>query len=70
MERKDIKVWYDQEGDYLEVMFENKVGYFRATDNDLVMEKVDEKGHILGFSVQQVSTVKKTPLEVTLAQSL
>lgn len=70
MERKDIKVWYDQEGDYLEVIFENKAGYFRETDNDLVMEKVDEEGHILGFSVQQVSAAKKTPLEVTLAQAL
>lgn len=63
---KAIKVWYDPEGDYLEVIFEKKAGYFRATDNDLVMEKVDKSGHILGFSVQNVSTVKKKPLEATL----
>jgi len=68
MERKAIKVWYDQEGDYLEVIFENKAGYFRATDNDLVMEKVDEEGNVLGFSVQQVSAVKNKPLEATLSQ--
>lgn len=66
METKGIKVWYDPEGDFLEVIFENKAGYFRETDNDLVMEKVDDEGHVLGFSVQQISTVKRKPLEATL----
>ena len=66
MDQRNVKVWYDPEGDYLEVIFENKAGYFRETDNDLVMEKVDEEGNILGFSVQKVSSVKKHPLEVTL----
>jgi len=69
MERKAIKVWYDPEGDYLEVMFENKPGYFRETDNDMVMEKVDEEGHVVGFSVQEVSGVKQRPLEATLAEA-
>jgi hypothetical protein len=30
MERKLVKVWYDAEGDYLEVVFERKEGYFRG----------------------------------------
>ena len=38
---KEIKIWYDKEGDYLEVLFERKAGYFRETENDAVMEKVD-----------------------------
>jgi len=33
MERKHMKVWYDAEGDYLEVIFERKEGYFRETAN-------------------------------------
>jgi len=37
MERKHVKVWYDAEGDYLEVVFERKEGYFRETANDQVM---------------------------------
>jgi len=28
---KEIKIWYDSEGDYLEVIFERKAGYFRET---------------------------------------
>ena len=66
MASKNVRVWYDSEGDYLEVIFEKKEGYFKATDNDQVMEKVDSKGNILGFSVLKVSTVKHKPLDVTL----
>ena len=38
----DVRVWYDREGDYLEVLFERKSGYFRETQSDAVMEKVDD----------------------------
>jgi hypothetical protein len=30
------------------------------------MEKVDEAGNLLGFSVMKVSALKKAPLEVAL----
>jgi uncharacterized protein YuzE len=66
MAERKVKIWYDAEGDYLEVIFEEKAGYFRETSNDQVMEKVDDDGNILGFSVLKVSAVKKTPLEVSL----
>lgn len=61
-----VKMWFDPEGDYLEVIFEQKPGYFRETENDQVMEKVDEAGNIIGFSVLRVSALKKTPLEIAL----
>ncbi len=66
MERKIVKLWYDPEGDFLEVSFERKEGFFRATESDQVMEKVDKDGNILGFSVLKVSSLKNTPLEVSL----
>ncbi len=66
MERKTLKVWYDPEGDYLEVIFDQKEGYFRETENDQVMEKVDPQGNVLGFSVLRVSSLKAKPLEVAL----
>ena len=46
---KEIKVWYDKEGDYLEVIFERKAGYFRQTENDAVMEKLMRKETLSGF---------------------
>ncbi len=66
MAKKIIKLWYDREGDYLEVLFEKKPGYFRQTASDQVMEKIDENGNVLGFSVMKVSKVRRKPLEVAL----
>jgi uncharacterized protein YuzE len=68
---EEVRVWYDDEGDYLEVLFERKKGYFRETDNDAVMEKVDEEGHIIGFSILKVSALKgQPPLAMTLKKPM
>lgn len=68
---KEIRIWYDKEGDYLEVLFERKAGYFRETDIDAVMEKVDEEGNIIGFSILKVSALKeKKPLSISLKNHL
>jgi len=48
--KKEIKIWYDKEGDFLEVLFDIKPGFFKDTDDDAIMEKVDNEGNILGFS--------------------
>lgn len=55
---KNVTIWYDQEGDYLEVLFERKKGYFRETENDAVMEKVGHDGRVIGFSILNVSAAK------------
>ena len=66
MADRKVKVWYDREGDFLEVIFDQREGYFRETANDHVMEKVDMQGRVLGFSVLKVSSLTKAPLEVVL----
>lgn len=66
MAGKTIRVWYDPEGDFLEVIFDQSPGYFRETSNDQVMEKVDENDKVLGFSVLKVSSLRDEPLEVAL----
>jgi uncharacterized protein YuzE len=64
---KEIKIWYDEEGDYLEVIFEQKAGYFKETSNDAVMKKVDTAGNIIGFSILKVSALRgQKPLAMTL----
>ncbi len=66
-----VKVWFDKEGDYLEVLFSDKPGYMRETDNDAVMERVDEEGNLLGFSVLGVSNLEsKKPLVAELISSV
>ncbi|MFB6230360.1 MAG: DUF2283 domain-containing protein [Salinibacter sp.] len=48
---KDTTVWYGRKGDYLEVLFRQKEGYFRETENDAAIEKVDPEGHVIGCSL-------------------
>ena len=63
-----VKVWFDPEGDFLEVQFADAPGYMRETANEAVMERVDERGHIIGFSILGVSRFRKDrPLEAELA---
>jgi uncharacterized protein YuzE len=64
---QQVKIWYDPEGDFLEVLFSDKAGYMRETNNDAVMERVDENGNILGFTVMQVSRLaRQKPLVADL----
>ena len=64
--KRPVRIWYDREGDFLEVMFERKPGYFRQTSSEQVMEKVDEDGNLIGFHVLRASRVTQ-PLELELA---
>jgi uncharacterized protein YuzE len=66
MAEKRVKIRFDPEGDYLEVIFENREGYFRQTANDQVMEKVDREGNLLGFSILRVSSLTSKPLDIAL----
>ena len=66
--KQHVAVWYDREGDFREVMFAQKEGYFRETAHDQVMEKVDRDGAILGFHVLKVSRLTQ-PLDVELVMT-
>jgi uncharacterized protein YuzE len=62
-----VKLWFDAEADYLEVRFSDAAGYQKETGHDAVMERVDDNGNIIGFSILGVSRFKKDkPLEADL----
>ncbi len=62
-----VKLWFDPEGDYLEVIFSDAPGYMRETKSDAVMQRVDERGRLIGFSILGVSKFQKDhPLEAEL----
>ena len=54
-----VKVWFDAEADYLEVRFSDAAGYEKETQHDAVMERVDQQGRVIGFSILGVSRFKK-----------
>jgi uncharacterized protein YuzE len=51
---KQISVWYDREGDYLEVTFANRKGYFKDAGEDLFI-RVDQKDRVIGFAILNFS---------------
>jgi hypothetical protein len=55
---ENISVWFDKEADLLEVSFEDKIGYFKETEDDRVMVRVDMEDRIIGFHISGVSTIK------------
>jgi uncharacterized protein YuzE len=62
-----VKVWFDAEGDFLEVRFSDGPGFLRETAHDALMERVDEHGKVLGFSIFGVSRFRKErPFEAEL----
>ena len=68
-EIETVSVWYDEAGDYLEVLFAHRKGYFRETEKDAVMEKVDESGRLIGFSILKVRELRgETPLAITFGE--
>lgn len=67
MTAKKVTLWYDQEGDFLEVVWDTQPGYFTETTDDRVMANVDMGGNVQGFHILGVSTIKGKPFEVTLA---
>lgn len=66
---KTVRVWFDPEGDYLEVSFSNAPGTFEETENDQVMVKVNDEGDVLGFSILSVSRIGQKPVDVSLQVS-
>lgn len=61
-----LRLWYDREGNYLEVIFDQKEGYFRETENDSIMARVDVDDNILGFSILKFSSITSRPIEFRL----
>ena len=62
-----VRVWFDAEGDFLEVQFSAGPGYMRETAHNALMERVDAQGRVIGFSVLGVSRFKQDrPLEADL----
>jgi len=41
------------------VLFSDAPGYLRETDHDAILERVDDQGNILGFSVLSVSKLSQ-----------
>ncbi len=60
-----VKVWFDEEGDLLEVTFTKRKGHFREVGPDLY-ERVDAKGNVIGFAIFNFMKHKQKTVEIPL----
>jgi uncharacterized protein YuzE len=58
-----ISLWYDKEGDFLEITFRNAKGYFQEIADD-IYERVDEHGNLLGYAIFNMSQHERQSLMI------
>jgi uncharacterized protein YuzE len=65
-----LSVWYDEEGDYLELTRSDESGFF-VDLGDGVFERVNEEGETIGVAVLNVSArnSRELPFDVTFERS-
>ena len=61
----EVKVWYDREGDTLEVIFEDAPAYMDELSED-VFERRTPEGRIVGFTVLNFSKHDRDKLTLPL----
>ena len=68
MAGRRVSVWYDDEGDMLEVLWAFREGYFTPTDDERILKRLDDDGEVIGFLIHEMSTLKRPePVEFELA---
>jgi uncharacterized protein YuzE len=61
-----MKVWYDHEGDFLEVLFEDTPAFLEEIEED-IFERRTPDGRIIGFSVFNFSKHDRDKLKLPLS---
>ena len=68
MPNNSVSVWYDEEGDMLEVLWAFREGYFEPTEDERILKRLDDDGAVIGFLIHEMSTLKRCgPVEFELA---
>lgn len=71
MTSKKVSVWFDHEGDMLEVLWARREGYFTPTDDERILKRMDDDGEIIGFLIHEMSTLRNaSPVEFDLSSDI
>jgi len=62
-----LKIWYDPEGDFLEISVSDERGEFHPSPEKNVLIKTDDNGKVVGFAVLNISQVEKEPLDLQIS---
>jgi hypothetical protein len=68
--KQKLTLWYDKEGDYLEVLFnEDEPGTFEETAHDQVMVRLNLRNEVIGFSILSLSKLEEPYLDLALEKT-
>ena len=65
MASRRVSVWYDNEGDMLEVLWAFREGYFTPTDDERILKRLDDDGEVIGPDPRTLK--QPSPVEFELA---
>lgn len=66
MGESGIKLWYDSDADFLEVVFEKGKGVAYDTDDERVEVRLDAQGRVLSFHVIGLKSLAGPPISIQL----
>ena len=66
MGKEAIRLWYDSEADFLEVVFEKGKGVAYDTEDERVEIRLDADGNVLSFHVLGLKSIPGSPLNIEL----
>ena len=66
MGESGIKLWYDSDADFLEVVFEKGKGVAYDTDDERVEVRLDAQGKVLSFHVLGLKSLAGPPVSIEL----
>ncbi len=60
-----MSIWYDKEGDFIEITFKQARGYLKEISED-IYERVDANGGLLGYAILNVSRHERRTMAIPL----
>lgn len=66
MGESGIRLWYDSDADFLEVVFEKGKGVAYDTDDERVEMRLDGQGKVLSFHALGLKSVFGSPLNIKI----
>jgi hypothetical protein len=63
----EVKIWYDREGDYFEITFEDAYGTMEETEEEGVLERRTPDGRVIGFGILGFSRYNLSILRLPFA---
>lgn len=62
----EVKIWYDREGDFLEITFQDVPAFLEEVEDD-IFERRTPEGQIVGFAVMNFSRHDRDKLSLPFA---